>query len=285
MPNHQIVNCDRPEAELAGCVSPDAAGEDKSARSTGMTEAAMLAIERLRQAYDAAFACARDAWDFSIELKQMKISGIDTHVLRILISKNLITHRRETTRAQECNRTFESVGGLALSDQSCFVISKKGYEFAKSAQSGQRAQTKPKEIKKPITVYERKMMSLHHSGPLAGSQKINEADSNQLGSSAYPHLQVKPAGDRENRELRLGDVVVKRFRWPAENQELVLDAFQELGWPARVGNPLAEHPNICPKVRLHDTLKCLNRKQVNELVKFRGDGTGLGILLEIRTPE
>lgn len=90
-----------------------------------------------------------------------------------------------------------------------------------------------------------------------------------------------PIWDRQRRELRVGKTVVKRFKWPAENQERVLDAFQENGWPDRLDDPLLPHPQICPKRRLHDTLKCLNRKQVNEALKFRGDGTGLGIVLEI----
>lgn len=90
----------------------------------------------------------------------------------------------------------------------------------------------------------------------------------------------QPVWDRERRELRVGKTLVKRFRWPAENQECVLDAFQDNGWPDHLANPLEPRPGICPKRRLHDTLKCLNRKQLNEAIKFRGDGTGLGVLLE-----
>ena len=32
--------------------------------------------------------------------------------------------------------------------------------------------------------------------------------------------------------------------------------------------------------RLSDTIKCLNRKQMNELIHFRGDGTGEGVIWE-----
>ena len=91
---------------------------------------------------------------------------------------------------------------------------------------------------------------------------------------------LQPLWDRDARELRVGDVVIKRFKWPAENQERVLDAFEDNGWPPRIENPLDQHPSICPKRRLHDTIKCLNRKQLNELIKFRGDGTGHGVLFE-----
>jgi hypothetical protein len=91
---------------------------------------------------------------------------------------------------------------------------------------------------------------------------------------------TQPVWDRDARELRVGNVVVKHFKWPAENQEQILNAFEDNGWPPRIKNPLAHHPTICPKRRLHDTIKCLNRKQLKGLIKFRGDGTGRGVLLE-----
>lgn len=243
-------------------------------QSTDLDEKALSVIHLLRDAYDAAFSCGRDAWDFSVELSEMEKAGVEKHVLRMLICRDWIVHKRETTLAQESMRTFEPVSGLLFSEQSCFTISKQGYELAKSTQPA----VKQAEAGKSV-------MSSHHSGPLGGNPESNENDSNQLGSSSRPHVQVKPVWDRERRELRLGDIVVKRFKWPAENQELVLNAFEDQGWPPRIDDPLVPHPSICPKRRLHDTLKCLNRKQVNELVKFRGDGTGLGVLLEIRVSE
>lgn len=94
--------------------------------------------------------------------------------------------------------------------------------------------------------------------------------------------QPKPVWDYERRQLRLGSKLVKQFTWPSKNQEAVLARFQELGWPDRIGDPIKRHPTICPKQRLHDTIKCLNRKQVNKLIKFRGDGSGHGVRIEIR---
>lgn len=101
------------------------------------------------------------------------------------------------------------------------------------------------------------------------------------GTNGNSEMSAHPVWDRVRRELRFGETVVKRFKWPAENQERVLDAFEENGWPRHINDPLEQHASICPKRRLHDTLKCLNRKQVVEAIKFRGDGTGLGVFLEI----
>ncbi len=92
---------------------------------------------------------------------------------------------------------------------------------------------------------------------------------------------ITPIWDTQSRELRLGAHVVKQFKWPAITQEAVLQAFSEEGWPTRIDDPLPPSPNICPKRRLHDTIKCLNRRRVNKFIKFRGDGTGEGVLLEI----
>ena len=58
-------------------------------------------------------------------------------------------------------------------------------------------------------------------------------------------------------------------------------AFEEEGWPAKIDDPLAPQSQQDPKRRLHDTIKCLNRNQKNELLHFRGDGTGEGILWEL----
>ena len=94
----------------------------------------------------------------------------------------------------------------------------------------------------------------------------------------------QPVWDRERRELRLGDIVVKRFRWPAVNQEGVLNAFSDLMWPSRIDDPLPRN-GVNVKSKLHDTIKCLNQNQEIGLIKFRGDGTGRGVVLEIVSHE
>ena len=239
----------------------------------------VVAIQRLKDAYDSAFSCSRDPWDFSVELNQMQSAGVETHVLRTLICKGWIVHQVETTDANQSRRTFDTAPELALNDRSCFVISKQGYAISEAISLTN--------LRNNLNNQDgRMLMSLHHSGPSKDPNENPEPKKpSQLGSSSHSHQQLKPVWDRERRELRFGDIVVKRFKWPAENQELVLNAFEDLGWPKRIDNPLEAHPTICPKRRLHDTLKCLNRKQVNELIKFRGDGTGLGVLLEVRLVE
>ncbi len=102
-------------------------------------------------------------------------------------------------------------------------------------------------------------------------------------ASQNPKTKVikKPSFSFDTHVLKFGDIIVKKFRWAASNQERVLMAFEEEGWPRRVDDPLSPQGNICPKRRLHDTIKCLNRRQENKIIRFRGDGTGTGVLWEL----
>lgn len=86
-----------------------------------------------------------------------------------------------------------------------------------------------------------------------------------------------PHWDSVQRQLRLGEQLIKWFRRPAPNQELILTVFQEEGWPRSVLNPLRPDPLVDAKQRLHDTIKSLNRSQLNRLIVFGGDGTGKSI--------
>ena len=80
--------------------------------------------------------------------------------------------------------------------------------------------------------------------------------------------------------MRVNGKLVKHFKWPALNQETILAAFEEEGWPPRIDDPLPPLPEQDPKRRLHDTIKCINRNQKHHLIHFHGDGTGEGVIWE-----
>jgi hypothetical protein len=88
-----------------------------------------------------------------------------------------------------------------------------------------------------------------------------------------------PTWNPDLRQLRVGELVVKRFRQPARNQVSVLASFQELRWPRRIDDPLTGNSEVEPKRRLRDTVFALNRNHAaaNVLV-FEADGTGTGII-------
>ena len=89
-----------------------------------------------------------------------------------------------------------------------------------------------------------------------------------------------PKWNTERRELYFHGEMVKRFRWPAPNQETILEVFSEEGWPLKIEDPLPQESGLNPKRRLGDTIKCLNRNQRASLIRFRGDGTGEGVIWE-----
>lgn len=86
-----------------------------------------------------------------------------------------------------------------------------------------------------------------------------------------------PVWDSVRHELRVRNLLIKRFKVPAGNQEAILGAFQEEGWPARIDDPLSPRRGQEPKRRLHDTINSLNRNQKRRLIHFSGDGTGQGV--------
>jgi hypothetical protein len=80
---------------------------------------------------------------------------------------------------------------------------------------------------------------------------------------------IKPVFDADSRELSISGKVIKRYKRPAENQILVLTAFQESGWPSRIDNPLP------PKKNLRETIRSFN-KTAGICIKL-GSDSGNGI--------
>jgi len=93
---------------------------------------------------------------------------------------------------------------------------------------------------------------------------------------------VLPVWDRTTYQLRLGNIIIKHVRRPnaATNVVLILDAFQKMGWPSRLHDPLPSKETLrqTSSRRLQDAIKSLNDNL--NLIRFRGDGTGKGIVWE-----
>lgn len=91
-----------------------------------------------------------------------------------------------------------------------------------------------------------------------------------------------PYWDTQSRRLWLGGILVKEFRQPAPNQTMLLAVFQEQGWAtAHIDDPLPcqrEETEEDAKHRLQETVKNLNRGLSPGTIRFRGDGTGQGVL-------
>lgn len=99
------------------------------------------------------------------------------------------------------------------------------------------------------------------------------------GSEKTSSPRPKPTWDPDLRELRVGELLIKRFRQPARNQVTVLASFEELDWPRRIDDPLTGNSGVEPKRRVRDTVFALNRNHASaKILVFEADGTGTGIM-------
>jgi hypothetical protein len=198
-------------------------------------------------------------WNFAIDIASLRKLGFLDNDLRWLVCKGYVEHARETTLGHEESRTFRRRKGLIFSRRTCFILTQSGVEFAKSV------------LKVPTPTAEPVMLNGHRPAVSIGEVSFGN------GSAAKPAPKMVPRWDRDRQELRVGPYLVKQFKVPALNQERILAAFEEEGWPVRIDDPLPPQQEQDPKRRLHDTINSLNRKQKHRLMRFMGDGTGQGI--------
>ena len=87
-----------------------------------------------------------------------------------------------------------------------------------------------------------------------------------------------PSWDRIKGELSFKGEIIKTIRCVgvAKNIVLVLDTFEEMGWPERVDSPL---PPANSK-KHHATIDSLNQRL--SLIQFRSDGEGTGFVWQTR---
>ena len=204
------------------------------------------ALAQLLDAHDYAEDLGCSKWDFAVERETLHEAGLSNSDLSWLVCQQLLEHAYEVAPAADKLRAFRPGLGLSFADGTCFVLSDEGVSFARGSVSS----------------------DLVESAAPEPARKISPVPSSEPS---------EPVWDKELRELRVGDQLVKRFRVPAPNQELVLTVFQEDGWPLRIDDPLPPRHDIDPKRRLHDTVNCLNRNQRNPLIQFSGDGKGEGL--------
>lgn len=89
-----------------------------------------------------------------------------------------------------------------------------------------------------------------------------------------------PFYDSENRELRVGTIVVKRFTQRSDAQEIVLTSFQEEDWCRNIDDPLTVKDDQDAKQRLRRAVDNLNRRQRVPLLRFLVIRQGTGVAWE-----
>jgi hypothetical protein len=207
-----------------------------------LTLAMRSALVLLLEAHDIALSLGLNKWDFALEIDAIKDeAGVNQNDLRFLICNGLAEHLVDRTRTGAKRRAFRQPRGLRLHTQSCFTLSDSGLSVAQKVLVHQRCSQNPRHV-----------------------------------PNGHPD-EIVPFWDSQRRELRIGDILVKRFRQPARNQETILAVFQEDGWPPRIDNPIAGGDGQDAQDRLHASVRRLNL-QSRPLIRFQSDGTGEGIL-------
>ncbi len=212
-------------------------------------------LSLLLQAYDYADELDQDTWDLAVELDELRRAKLTNADLRWLEAKGYVEHAVETTGPDDEARHFRRTSLLRLSEPTCVVLTPAGVAMAREIGN----------VKRPVS-----------------------ADTASVGICSIPAAEIavaQPRWDHQRRQLRLGSHLVKEFKLPSRNQETVLMAFEEDGWPPRIDDPLPPVAHVDPRRRLHDTIKALNRKQKQTLIRFRGDGSGEGIRWEPTSAE
>jgi hypothetical protein len=207
----------------------------------------------LLQAHEYVLDLCQDCWGFAVEIQALQDAGMTKSDLRWLRSKGYVDHAIEVTTLDDSSRVFQPALNLRFGKRTCFALTPSGVAYAEE-------------------LWER-------TGRAVERAVIRETA--PVLASVRPGI---PVWDRDRQELRLGVVVIKRFKAPAPNQEAVLSAFEEEGWPIRVDDPIPPHRDQDPKRRLHDTITALNRNQRHYALRFTGDGSGRGVRWELLNP-
>jgi hypothetical protein len=208
------------------------------------------ALALLLQAHHYAEVLGRDEWAFAVEIHSLRKFGLSNNDLRWLLHMEYVRHGTELTSSVDCSRVFRPGVNSRFSRRTCFILTDRGATFADEVCRHQ-AEAKP------------------------GDSYLAKAPVIPAGRPDTP------AWDRDRRELRLGSALVKCYKVTAPNQEAILAAFEEEGWPTRIDDPLSRQINQDPKRRLHDTIVALNKHQKRRLIRFLGDGSGEGIRWEL----
>jgi hypothetical protein len=183
--------------------------------------------------------------------------------LRWLLAHGYIDLATEITKPGDPVRRFHPVRHLAFTARTCFVLTDAGMGFL-NAHAGDG----PTGAEGAVGA----------RADLSAELRVLSSESGELAEGACPD--ALPHWDAAGQVLCLGGLVVKRYRYASPNQETVLAAFEEEHWPRRIDDPLRPVEGLDSKQRLRDTIRTLNAKQENRLIRFHSGGTGEHVIWE-----
>jgi hypothetical protein len=247
---------------MASLKATSASSPAKSS-STYKHDAATRLSPRMRAAVGVlfeAFVYAHDldvsTWDFATEIASLRRFKLSNSDLRWLVGRGFVEHGVEVTLAGDEQRSFQHPTRLMLCKRTCFVLSTSGATLVRRLSQGDALP--------------------------APSDDHLPSDPPALAIATPPSPQP-PKWDRDRQELRLGAAVIKRFKIPSIHEESILAAFEELGWPPRIDDPLPPGDDSAPNWRLQEAIESLDRNQSQHLLRFMADASGRGVRWEFGT--
>lgn len=206
------------------------------------------ALALVLHAHESAKDAEADPWQFALSFRELEAAGLTGIDVRWLLLKKYALLGQEVTAPGDQARQFRPLPFTGLCRRACLILTDLG-----AAEIARRLATRRNSAAESPT-----------------------DDAPTVAADAKP----RPRWDSGRRELCVGDTVVKRFKVPAPNQELILQVFEEEGWPPFIDDPLQPAPNIDPQHRLRATIKSLNRSQSRQMIRFHGNGGGQVIYWE-----
>jgi len=206
-------------------------------------EKPLAALGLLMRAATYADDTSTSIWEFAVTLSELRRAGLTETDLRLLVRKRILQHAIELVSDKGTARKFKNQESLRFTESSCFVLTEKGVFYIRSL----------------------------HSFPAE-----NELDEvvERFDQLDFPHW------DAEERELRVGQDLVKRYQSPARSQEFILTLFEQRGWPRAIEDPFTQSPEPDNNL-LHNVVQTLNRKQINQRIHFRCSSGGRVISWEL----
>lgn len=224
------------------------------------------AVSLLLRAFDYADDAQIDSWQFAVEFRELCDAGLSTLDLRWLLSRGLVEHALEITIPGDAQRSFRKLPPTSLPAEARVVLTSPGAAELRLVATHNASDRQPlsteidaaPEVGRPV------------QSILARIQPESAKDN----TIALPAPRPTPVWDRNLRELHFCGRLVKKYRVPAANQELILSALQEENWPEWIDDPLPPAAQIAPKKRLQATINSLNRNQVAPTLRFHVNHNG-----------
>jgi hypothetical protein len=215
-------------------------------------------LKPLLRAYDYAADLKSDLWQFSLRSNELSGAELTHPDLIWLHAKGWIEVGKEISVPSDETRAFRKLDRPQITSDMYVILTPSGADALRNVFRGPAAHGEPQFLEATGREY---------------AALISEEP-----------LEPKPYWNAERRELMYRGTLVKRFRVPAANQERILAAFEEEGWPGQIDDPLPPDHRSSGPARLYATLKSLNRRQLNPLLWFHGNGNGRVVLWEYYSP-